>query len=64
MADEFLSPEDLAKRYGRPLKTIYRWNYQRSGPPFLRMGRAVRYRLADVKAWEKAHEVGVAGRTA
>jgi hypothetical protein len=26
------------------------------GPPFLKFGRAVRYRLADIQAWIDAHE--------
>lgn len=58
MNDRHLSPEDLAKREGVPLQTIYSWNKTRSGPPFMHIGRHVRYRLADVIAWEKSRTVG------
>lgn len=54
MTEKLLSPGDLAEREGVPLKTIYAWNYVGSGPRYLRVGRFVRYRLADVVAWEDA----------
>lgn len=60
MAD-YLSTEELAERYAVPLKTIYMWNHRGTGPKYLRLGgsngRSVRYRLADVVAWERACEV-------
>lgn len=66
MADDttrHLSPVELAERYNVPLETVYGWNKQRSGPVFMKIGRHVRYRLADVIAWEKSRTIG-AGRTA
>jgi predicted DNA-binding transcriptional regulator AlpA len=48
-----LSPRDLAGRYGLPLETVYTWNKTGRGPKYLKIGRHVRYRLADVLAWEK-----------
>jgi predicted DNA-binding transcriptional regulator AlpA len=47
-----LSPVELAERYDVPLETIYSWNKTRTGPRFMKIGRHVRYRLADVIAWE------------
>lgn len=60
-----LSPEDLAEREGVPLQTVYSWNKDGSAPPRLRVGRHVRYRLADVEAWEASRAVdnGRAERT-
>ena len=56
--DKHLSPEDLAEREGVPLQTVYSWNRDRSGPPFMKIGRHVRYKLADVITWEESRYVG------
>ena len=56
-ASAYLSPEDLAARYGIDVQAVYHWNHKRTGPPYLRIGRLVRYRLADVTAWENARRV-------
>lgn len=53
-ADKHLRPEDLAEREGVPLATVYGWNSRGEGPRYLRVGRHVRYRLADVLAWEES----------
>jgi len=58
-----LSPAELAGRLGVPLETIYGWNKLHTGPRFMKVGRHVRYRLADVLAWEESRTVG-SGRTA
>lgn len=48
-----LSPDQLAEREGVPVTTIYQWRSRRTGPPGFKVGRHVRYRLADVIAWEE-----------
>lgn len=60
-ADTLLSVDDLAARYGVSKSTVYQWNWARhrgrrpsAGPPLIRIGRHVRYRLSDVLAWEAA----------
>lgn len=58
-----LSPAELAEREGVPLETVYGWNKTRSGPQFMKIGRHVRYREADVIAWEKSRTIA-SGRTA
>lgn len=55
--DRHMSPQELAEREGVPLQTVYGWNKQRTGPQFIRVGRHVRYRLADVLAWEESRVV-------
>jgi predicted DNA-binding transcriptional regulator AlpA len=55
--DSHLSPEDLARREGVPLQTVYGWNKTRTGPRFMKIGRHVRYRLTDVIAWEDTRTV-------
>jgi predicted DNA-binding transcriptional regulator AlpA len=55
--DKHLSPEDLAEREGVPLPTVYNWNYRGGGPKFMKIGKHVRYRLADVIEWEQSRLV-------
>ena len=57
MNERHLSPEQLAERESVPLQTVYQWNSRGGGPPYMVIGRHVRYRLADVLAWEKARLV-------
>ena len=58
-----LSPADLAERERVPLETVYGWNKTRSGPRYMKVGRHVRYRVADVIAWEDSRTIP-SGRTA
>ena len=51
--DALLSPQDLASFLQIPLSTIYYWRYTGEGPPALRVGRMLRYDMADVRAWLK-----------
>jgi excisionase family DNA binding protein len=55
--ERHLSPQELAAREGVALMTVYQWNSRGGGPPFIKTGRLVRYRLNDVLAWEKARLV-------
>jgi hypothetical protein len=57
-----LSPADLADREGVPLASVYEWNYRGTGPRYFRVGRHVRYRLADVERWEREREREAVGR--
>lgn len=51
-----LTTGELAERLGGGLspETVKRWRRTGDGPKFIRVGRHVRYRLADVEAWEKS----------
>jgi excisionase family DNA binding protein len=51
------SPLQLAAWLGVPVATVYRWNYERTGPRFSKVGRHIRYRRADVEAWLDAGAV-------
>lgn len=46
-----LRPDELASLLRIPLATIYRWRSRGDGPPGIRVGRHVRYRLEDVDRW-------------
>lgn len=52
MVVKHLTVVDLAEREGVPVATVYGWNSKGCGPPYMKIGRHVRYRLADVIAWE------------
>ena len=54
---ECLSSKLLARRWGLSPSTLERWRHKRKGPPHLKIGGRVRYRLQDVEAFE-ASRVG------
>jgi predicted DNA-binding transcriptional regulator AlpA len=58
--EQHLGPEGLAERERVSLQTVYSWNKTRTGPPYMKIGRHVRYRLADVIDWEKSRTVPTA----
>jgi len=50
-----LTTADLAERLGVSPRTVDDWRVDKKGPAYIRIGRGddtVRYRLADVEAWE------------
>lgn len=54
-----LSPAEAAEYLHIAAQTLAKWRCQRTYPlPFVRVGRAIRYRLADLDAFLAAREVG------
>jgi hypothetical protein len=53
-ADRWISRQELAERYGVPVKTPAEWASKGTGPCYAKFGRYVRYRLGDVIDWEQA----------
>jgi hypothetical protein len=49
-----LNEKQLADRWGVSARTLQAARVKGSGVPFIRIGRAVRYRLEDVLAYEQA----------
>jgi hypothetical protein len=51
-----LTTEELAERLRYEPRTVEDWRLDGKGPRFMRFGRGggVRYRLADVEAWEES----------
>lgn len=43
---------ELARRWHVSPRTLERWRWLRRGPPYLRVGGRVVYRLEDVEAYE------------
>ena len=52
--DKWISRQELADRYGLPVKTPAEWASKGTGPRYGKFGRHVRYRMSDVIDWERA----------
>jgi excisionase family DNA binding protein len=51
VADQLLTPGQLADYLGIPLQTIYVWATRGIGPERIKVGRYTRYRMSAVDAW-------------
>ena len=49
--DHLLREDEVAGHLGIPKRTIQAWRLRGEGPPFFKLGRAVRYRCSDLEAW-------------
>jgi excisionase family DNA binding protein len=49
---------ELAPLLGVKRTTLQQWRCRGEGPPFYRVGRAIRYRPAEVQAWLDARRGG------
>ncbi|MFL0409674.1 helix-turn-helix transcriptional regulator [Microbacterium paludicola] len=52
-----MNTKDIAKRFGLKHRTLEDWRQRRVGPPYLKLGGAVRYDPVQVAAWLKQNEV-------
>jgi hypothetical protein len=50
-----LTQHELARRWRMSERTLEAWRWRRRGPPHLRIGGKIIYRLRDVLAYEAAH---------
>ena len=53
--EKHLTQKDLAERWNVSVRTLERWRSLGEGPRFLRLGRRIVYRHADVESFERAH---------
>jgi hypothetical protein len=51
----FLTEQQVADRQGRSVRTLQAERLKGGGIPYIKFGRIVRYRLADIVAFEEAH---------
>lgn len=55
--DVLVDERELAIRLRIPVRTLQHWRLLgRGGPPYRKVGRAVRYSLVEVDAWEKKRQ--------
>lgn len=50
-ASGLLPPKQAARLLSVSIRTLEEWRKKGYGPEFIRAGRSIRYRLADVEAW-------------
>ncbi|TFC81163.1 DNA-binding protein [Cryobacterium cheniae] len=51
-----LRPDDAARYLSRSAAALAQLRYRGTGPKYVKTGRLVRYRLADLEAWATAGE--------
>ncbi len=55
---EYINPEQAATLLGLSHRTLEGYRvHDGDGPPFTRLGRLVRYKVADLHAWMRGHRV-------
>ena len=52
-----VNTKDASKMTGIPVATLTTWRSRGGGPPFVKAGRCVLYRVADLQAWLDARVV-------
>jgi excisionase family DNA binding protein len=57
---EYLSPEEAEKFLGLKKQTLAHMRSQGRGPGYFKLGRLIRYRVADLEAWIGRHAVKTA----
>ncbi len=57
-ADALLREEEAADLLSLSVRTLQSWRIRRVGPPFVQVGRAVRYRRRDLISWIDANTIG------
>ena len=57
-ADELLDEPKLAARLAVSRATLQSWRYAGRGPRYIKIGRLIRYRVADVDAYLRAQTRG------
>jgi hypothetical protein len=55
--DALLREEIAAELLSLSVRTLQSWRLRKAGPPFVQVGRAVRYRRRDLLAWITANTV-------
>ena len=54
---ELITQRELAPILGKSEKTLAKWRADGIGPTYIRVGRGVRYRPADVEQWLEANTI-------
>ena len=60
--DSLVTETQTAELLNISIRTLQAWRIKLTGPRFVRVGRAIRYRRSDLLAWIEANTVGHASR--
>lgn len=58
LAPVFLTQREVADLLRVPVRTVEDWRLTRSGPPWVKLGRHVRYEQAELLAWVEERRRG------
>lgn len=53
----YLTPREVAEMLRVPLKTVYTWQSEGTGPSFYRVGKYALYIESEVHAWVRSRSV-------
>lgn len=56
---KYLTAEEVAELTGLSRETLAQWRSQKRGIPYLKIGRAIRYDVADVQSYLEGCRVSV-----
>jgi hypothetical protein len=56
---ELLTPSELAERWGCSVGHLANCRCARLGPTYLKLGSSIRYRMADLLAYEESRVVAI-----
>ena len=54
----FLTQREVSELLRMPERTLEDWRLMQTGPPYLKLGRLVRYDVQDVLTWVSEHRHG------
>jgi hypothetical protein len=59
MTPKFLTPEEVSERYRGEISvgTLRNWRAMRTGPAFVKIGKAVLYPVEQLDAWDQKNMV-------
>lgn len=57
-SSSLIDEKQLCAELGISSVTATKWRAKAAGPPFIKVGRLVRYRRADVEAWLASRTIG------
>jgi predicted DNA-binding transcriptional regulator AlpA len=60
--DALLTEVQVGQLLGLSIRTLQAWRVRRAGPPFVQVGRAIRYRRSDLVSWIDANTMGSSAR--
>ncbi|SHN73529.1 helix-turn-helix transcriptional regulator [Bradyrhizobium erythrophlei] len=46
-----VTEKDAARFLSMSFRTLQAWRSEGKGPPYLKLGRSIRYRMSDLLAW-------------
>ncbi len=55
--DKIITEKEAAIHLGLAVQTLRNWRYRRKGPPYLKISRAVRYKISDIEKFLQQHKI-------